>query len=91
MIRTYGGVGGRRGQPRLLPDYSVIDRLENQQIIRKESRAMLEYIVAHKETFLVLGIMVFLGIVMFIITEFSRRSSAKGNENPVDKGPDSNK
>jgi len=52
---------------------------------------MLEYIVAHKETFLVLGIMVFLGIVMFIITEFSRRSSAKGNENPVDKGPDSNK
>jgi len=52
---------------------------------------MLEYIVAHKETFLVLGIMVFLGIMMFIITEFSRRSSAKDNENPVDKGPDSNK
>jgi hypothetical protein len=52
---------------------------------------MLEYIVAHKETFLVLGIMVFLGIVMFIITEFTRRSSVKSNEHPVDKGPDGDK
>ena len=38
---------------------------------------MIEYIVAHKETFIVLGIMAFLGIMMFFLSGISRKDAAK--------------
>ena len=49
---------------------------------------MIEYIVSHKETFIVLGIMAFLGILMFFLSGLSRKEDAKRKAaaNAADQG-----
>ena len=38
---------------------------------------MIEYIVAHKETFFVLCVMAFLAILMFILSSITHKDAAK--------------